>query len=209
MACLLWLFVWSLIQRVPPFYIAAIDRSREMQAAWSDEFLKISAALAGDIDRPGHWQATFTTDQINGWLATDLADNFPDVLPRNTFDPRVQLAKQQATLGVRVGPPDAMTVYSITFDAYRVDDDTFALKLQPPHAGSLRLSIGRVQRELSAAAKKSNIPLEWRAIDGDLVALVRLDALTRDNRHSIRLEALEIRDGAVFFAGETVRLGRQ
>ncbi len=49
----------------------------------------------------GHWSAVFTDEQINGWLAADLPEKFPQLLPPEIQDPRVVFAPGQLQLACR------------------------------------------------------------------------------------------------------------
>ena len=49
----------------------------------------------------GRWQALFTAEQINGWMAVDLARNFPNTLPPGVVDPRVDIRPEGVTVACR------------------------------------------------------------------------------------------------------------
>ena len=67
-------------QHVPEFYQQAIEADPEEQRIASTEMFNSTAALVRDASREGRWEATFTIEQINGWLAVDLVENYPNLL---------------------------------------------------------------------------------------------------------------------------------
>src|SRR5688572_28758959 len=69
------LAVYRASQQVPDFYREAIIADSQRQAAASKEMLRTATALVNDAQQEGEWEAEFTEEQINGWLAVDLVEN--------------------------------------------------------------------------------------------------------------------------------------
>ena len=65
----------------------------------SRELESRATALYSDARQVGQWQALFTAEQINGWLATQLVQNASGELPANIRDPRIAIASDVLTLG--------------------------------------------------------------------------------------------------------------
>ena len=80
--------VYRATQYVPDFYRRALDADAKEQEKASDEMLQRTAALVSDVKTKDRWQARFTAEQINGWLAWDLPRNYPQSLPESIRDPR-------------------------------------------------------------------------------------------------------------------------
>ncbi|MHC4177777.1 MAG: hypothetical protein ACYSWU_09725, partial [Planctomycetota bacterium] len=99
-AGLCWLY-WA-SQQEPEFYRQAIRVDPSVQKQASDQMLQRAAALGSDVAKEGQWQALFTAEQINGWLAVDFAENFPDALPESFRDPRVEIRPGRMTLAGRL-----------------------------------------------------------------------------------------------------------
>ena len=74
---------WMLtaVRHVPHFYADALAVEPAVQKQSSAEMIRRSATLSNDVRRGGRWQATFTVQQINGWLAVDLRENYPNAIP--------------------------------------------------------------------------------------------------------------------------------
>src|SRR5262249_50767297 len=75
-------------QQMPAFYARALAQDRPTAESAGNDLLHQAANLAGDVRRPGRWQAQFTAEQINGWLAMDAAPNHR-LLPPQISNPRV------------------------------------------------------------------------------------------------------------------------
>src|SRR5262245_59115575 len=87
-------------QQVPPFYeralaTAATDPDR------GDRFERQALALHKQVRHAGHWEARFSEDEINGWLAAALPDKFPQALASGISDPRVAIEGEVLRLALR------------------------------------------------------------------------------------------------------------
>ena len=67
----------------------------------SRELESRATALYSEARQPGQWQAAFTSDQINGWLALQLAEVYADALPDEISEPRVAIEDDHLTVGFR------------------------------------------------------------------------------------------------------------
>jgi hypothetical protein len=195
--------VYRASQRVPEFYHAAISVQPQDQGEARDEFVARATALAGDLNQDGSWQSLFTAEQINAWLALELAANYPEMLPGELRDPRIWLRENEATIGCRYQTGDLVTVLSLTFEAYLQEPNVVALRIRGARAGALPVPLGQVLDRISHAAQVLNLQLEWRKSHGDPVALVTLSQ-PRDTRDApLSLETLELRDGELFVSGKS------
>ncbi len=130
-ASVLWVYTAS--QQVPEFYDVAVAVKPKDQAVERDAFVARAAALASDLQSDGHWHSLFTADEINAWLALELAANYPDLLPVELRDPRISLSPGAATIGCRYRSGELETVVSITLDAYLQAPNV--LRARPPCPG--------------------------------------------------------------------------
>lgn len=193
--------IYKASQRVPEFYHAAISVEPQDQADARDAFVAQATALASDLNRDGHWQTLFTAEQINAWLALELAANYPDILTGPLHDPRISLGENEATVGCRYQAGDLVTVLSLSFDVYLHEPNVVALRIRRARAGALPVPLAQVLDSISHAAGELNLRLEWRKSHGDPVALVTLPE-PRDTRGAaLRLETLTLRGGELFVSG--------
>ena len=68
-------------QQVEPYYEEALRTEPEVLERGSRELESRATALYSDAKQIGRWQALFTVEQINGWLATQLAADKGSQLP--------------------------------------------------------------------------------------------------------------------------------
>ena len=193
--------VYQASQQVPEFYRHAIARDPAGQQQARDEFVAQATALASDLHRGGRWQSVFTADQINAWLALELARLYPELMPGDLRDPRIVIRDNEATIACRHGNGEITSVLSLTADAYLQGPNVLALRIRRARVGALPVPLGQVLDGISHAARQLNLRLEWRKTHGDPVALVTFSRPHSAGSESLTLQAIELRQDELFLAG--------
>ena len=200
--------MWSVYQssqQVPEFYVQALAAPPAQQAAAGQELERQAVALNNQVRRPGRWEARFTQDQINGWLAVDLPKKFPGSLPGGVSDPRVAVAPNQVQLAVKWQQGNASAVLSAAGEAYLTEEpNEVAVRILSVRAGALPVPLARFLDEIATRAASSGLPLRWTEIDGDPVALVKLPLDRAEFKgKQLLVEELRLEEGAIVVAGRT------
>jgi hypothetical protein len=185
----------------PAFYRQALQIDRAVLEKGSDHMLRQTTALAGAVRKKGHWEALFTAEQINGWLAVDMARNHPDALPPMLHDPRVVIDPKHVTVACRFDRDGLSSVLSLTVEPYMPEPNVVALRIVKARAGLLPVPLGQVLDGLSEAARNLQVHLQWRRAGGDPVAMFSLPPT--DGDRPVRIETLRLGDGEVYVAGTT------
>ncbi|HEV3136314.1 MAG TPA: hypothetical protein VGZ26_00395 [Pirellulales bacterium] len=197
--------VYEASRQVPEFYRHAIASDPAGQQKARDEFVASATALASDLHHGGRWQSLFTADQINAWLALELAKNYPELMPGDLRDPRIVIRDNEATIACRHKNGEVASVLSLTVDAYLQEPNVLALRIRRARAGALPVPLGQVLDGISHAARQLNLRLEWRKLHGDPVALITFSRPHSTGSEALGLQAIELRQGELFLAGTNVR----
>jgi len=195
------LLLYQASQAVPIFYQKAVAVEAASQMDERDSFVARASALASDLHNRGNWSSLFTADEINAWLALELATNYAHLLPDEIRDPRVSITADGAALGCHYRTGEIDTVVSVLFEAYLQSPHVVAIRIRSVRAGSLPVPLGPILDGLSHVARELNLRLEWRKSHGDPVALVTLPRLGDAPEESLRLESIELREGELYVAG--------
>ena len=185
-------------QQVRPFYQQALQIEPAVLERGSRELESRATALYSDARQVGQWQALFTAEQINGWLATQLVQNASGELPANIRDPRIAIASDVLTLGFRTSSGGVETVISADAAVSLTDDGSVAIQLIAVRAGALPLPVLQLADELAGACQKLNLPVRWTRQDGKPVALVEIQS-----REPIYVDAIKLDEGQLYVAGHT------
>lgn len=197
-------------RHVPAFYSRALAPSDAELRRASDELLRRASELTNSARREGRWSVAFTDRQINGWLAVDMTENHPDLLPERITEPRVTIDGGQVLIACRYHSGRISTIFSMEADVYLTEPNVLALRIRRARAGALPLPLGRILERVAAVANDLDLRLSWRQVGGDPVALVELSGLRDDDDGLLILESLELRDGSLLVAGRSEdRAGEQ
>jgi hypothetical protein len=205
------LAIYRAARHEPEFYQQALQATPGLQARASDALERNLLELHNDARQQGRWQAVFTEEQINGWLATELPEKFPMLLPPGTQDPRVDVAPQRAQVACRYEQGNFSAVISFALDIALTDEtNQLAIRVHKLRAGAIPVPLRRFLERIASAAHRAEIDLSWRQTEGDPVALVMVPVHHEDYAHrEIYLETVELRDGEVFLAGRTEEAANQ
>jgi hypothetical protein len=190
-------------RQVRPFYEEALRIEPEVLERGSQELESRATALYSDAKQIGHWQALFTVEQINGWLATQLASDKAGELPGDMRDPRVAISPDLFTLGFRTNSGGVETVISVDASVLLTENGDVGIRLVSVRAGALPLPITQLADELAAACKRLNFPVRWTQQKGRPIAIVPVaSSATADNREFF-IDSIELRKGEMYVAGHT------
>jgi hypothetical protein len=191
-------------QQVPQFYQQALEVTPARQEESSRQMLEQTSALVHRAQQEGAWEATFTAEQINGWMAVDLAKNHADALPPEVQDPRLSIQPDGVSLGCRWETEQISTVFSLQVELYLAEPNTIAMRIRGARAGSVPLPLARILDGIARGAAELDLRLEWLQTDGDPVALIRLPSPQDKHDRQIIIETIELGEGKVYLAGKTV-----
>jgi hypothetical protein len=201
LAVVAFLGLYMAARHEPEFYREAMEIDPAVLEQASGRMLQQATALTGAVKREGRWEALFTAEQINGWLAVDMARNHPHTLPPALHDPRVAIDSKHVIIACRFEQGGASSVLSLTVEPYVPEPNVIALRIVRARAGLLPVPLGQVIEGLSRAARDMQFHLQWRSAGGDPVAMLSFPP-TEDDR-PVRIETLRLGEGEIYVAGGT------
>jgi hypothetical protein len=196
-------FAYQAARQVRPFYKQALAAQPAVLEQGSREMESRATALYSTARKAGQWNAVFTADQINGWLATQLTEEHVVELPDAIRDPRVAIAPNQLTLGFRTSPAGIETVASVDAAVFLTEDGAVAVRLMSVRAGALPLPVMQVADELATACRELSLPVRWTQENGQPVAMIELHSDPSTDKRQFRIDAIDLGEGQVYVAGHT------
>jgi hypothetical protein len=194
------------LHRVPDFYAQAIAIPAAEQEAAGETLERNVLALHNEVRDSGRWSAVFTDEQINGWLAADLPEKFPQVLPPEICDPRVAFVPGQMQIACRYAGDAINSIVSLTLEVRLADEpNTLAVRICGARAGLVPLPLKQLLDRVTESVRNGDLLVRWVQSAGDPVALITLSASDPQGEEAhLVLEQIEIRAGEVHLAGRTV-----
>jgi hypothetical protein len=203
LATLLW-WLFRASQDVPEFYREAIAAPPPDQAQASDDLVRGALALVSQARKSGEWSATFTEEQVNGWMAVDLVENHAQSLPPGFRDPRISITPDGVSLACQVDMGAMSTVCSLDADVTLDQENVVALRIRHARAGALPVPLEGILEKIDHAAMKLPVGVRWVKVDGDPVALITIPPPEGEKDTLIWIDAIELRLGEVHLAGRTM-----
>jgi len=187
-------------RHVPEFYQEAVKVDGAVRRRASDRMLQRATGLASDLKRGGRWQAVFTAEEINGWLAVDLVENHADSLPPGVQDPRAAIEPDRLMLACRYQSGIVASVLSMSVEPYLIRPSVLAIRIRKVRAGRLPVPMQQVLDGIDEAVRRSDLKIEWRQADSDPVAVVSLPP-QREAGEEFTLDVLRLTKGKITLGG--------
>ena len=191
--------------RTPEFYRQRLEVDRAEESA--RRLVSDISALHASFIREGAWEAAFSEQDINAWLASDLPRNHGRLLPRAVSGPRLRFTPRRVHAAVRLGGSLASTVAVIVAEVQLREPNQLGIVVEDARLGSLPLPRGLVLGEIRRRFDQIGMVTAVRRLDGRTVLVVYIPSTHESGGMSHWLESLSIGEGTVAFAGHT-RPGR-
>ena len=194
--------VYRASQSVPDFYQEALVIEIEAARKAGDELEHQIFSAQNQFEDSAAWQLVLTDEQINGWLSTDLNEKFPQLLPTEASEPRVNFVDGQVQIACRINTSKLSTVLSVTIEAYLTDcPNEIAIRFHKVRAGSLPVPLTELLDEISTSGHGVGILVRWTQQAGDPVALIELPTERNERRRGVVLKQLCIFEGRIEMLG--------
>ncbi|TWU62396.1 hypothetical protein V7x_41260 [Crateriforma conspicua] len=197
-------------QQVPEFYRLATQRSDESVAAQD----RVQAArrmnqnvqrLQDAAQQPGAWHATFSSEEINAWLAEELPKSFPHWLQRGLSEPRVAIEDGRMLAAARLKNRRIDTVVSCQVSVELTEQpNMLAIRLEDLRAGALSIPWGHFLDRISREAAVGDIDIQWDMTETGPVALLAIPG--EHPEFAIRpvlVESIQLGQGQISLAGRS------
>ncbi|QEG23249.1 hypothetical protein [Mariniblastus fucicola] len=196
----------ELAKAEPEFYRKALQVDQDLQKQNGNEMETRILDLRNSVLVGDAWTATFTEDQINGWLAWDLENKFPGLIPPEITEPRLSVEDRSMTLAFRCNAKPFRGIAVIEADIFMTGVlNQVGIRVKSVRSGKIPVPLAAFADQISHQLKKSGLDIEWNTEEDDPVAIVQLpDALVKPEGGSyIEMQEIDIAKGKVSVSGVT------
>jgi hypothetical protein len=194
---------WFSLTYEPSYYRDMVLLTRAQRAGKAKKFVAQSLQLRNDICNEPSWEAVFTDQEVNAWLAEDLVTHFADQLPPEVRDPRVLFELDRITLAFLLKQGGVQSVITVIARPRVPGGNTVELTLEKIRAGILPVPADHVLDRIIEYARYHGVDAEWTRKEGYPVVLMRYTPNLE--REDVLLEELQIRTGQIRLAGRSDR----
>ena len=202
-------FVYYTSQKSPEFYTAALreegTKSKELGSQLETDVLDIYNSAVS----PTEWQGELSEAGINGWLASELTEKFPELLPDNVRDPRVSLKENELAIACRCNYKDLHGILVGSFDLFCTDQpNQIAIRIRSIKIGIVPFPVTQFADQVTEYLQSSGYESSWTELEGDPVLLIDVpeDHLVIEEDYRVDIKSIDIEDKKILFTGETVEL---
>jgi hypothetical protein len=194
--------VWISLTHQPQFYRAMVQLPREQREVRAKRFVAQSLQLRNDICNEPTWEAVFTDEEVNAWLAEDLVTHFADQLPPEVHEPRVVFEVDRVTLAFQLDQGPFSSVIWVVARPHVPEGNVLELTLEKIRAGVLPVPPDRILDRIAAYAQGHGLDFRWRrSAEGFPIATIRYTPDTA--RDDVMLEQVQIQAGQIRLAGRS------
>jgi len=184
---------------------SALPPGAERKHASQQFYSKFVNKIMNGILNGEDWYEEFSEAEVNSYLTEDFVTSglSERVLPVEIREPRLTIDENHIRLAFRYGKDAWSTVISLDLRPWLVKTDfnVLALEIQGLHAGTLPISAQSLLEQLSDAARRSDIDVNWYRHDGNPVAVLHFQ---QGQRPTVRLQRLELQQGVLRIGGQPV-----
>jgi len=195
--------VWLSLTHKPRFYRAMVAVPRAQQEVKAKRFVAQSLQLRNDIVNEPSWQAVFTDQEVNAWLAEDLVTHFADQLPPGVHEPRVMFEMDRVTLAFELEQGPVRSVVWVVARPFVPEANVLELTVEKIRAGMLPVPPESILDRVSQHARSHGLGVTWKRDGGLPVAVIRY--APHAGRSDVRLDRVDILKGEIRLAGRSDR----
>ncbi len=195
--------IWFSLTYEPSYYRAMVSLPRAQREVRAKHFVAQSLQLRNDICNEPTWEAVFSDQEVNAWLAEDLVTHFADQLPPEVHDPRVLFEMDRVVLAFQLNKGGVQSVITVVARPRVPEGNTVELTIEKIRAGILPVPADNVLDRIIDHARYHGVDVQWQRRDGYPVVVMRYTPNL--SREDVQLEELEIRSGQIRLAGRSDR----
>ncbi len=173
---------------------------REFSAEFTKRFRHLVDAVGNGEEQ---WSETFTSEQINSYLADEFTRVQPFHLPEGIHSPRVSIEPDRLRLVFRYGRGFWSTLVTVDLKIWLVAQEVnlLAVEVLDVRAGVIPLAVQSIAERIAENASVWKAEVTWYRHGRNPVALVRLQP--DQPNPTIVLEQLELLDQKIHIGGRS------
>jgi hypothetical protein len=196
--------VWVSLTHKPKFYRAVVQLPREQREVKAKHFVAQSLQLRNDICNEPIWEAVFSDQEVNAWLAEDLVTHFADQLPPEVHEPRVVFEIDRVTLAFELEQGPVRSIIWVVARPRVPEGNVLELTLEKIRAGVLPVPPEKILNRITEHARGHGLDVSWK-YDEDKLPVATIRYMPDFGRGGVRLEQVQIRNGQIRLAGRSNR----
>src|SRR4051794_4034128 len=156
--------IWISLTHQPGFYRAVVELPRGDREVKAKRIMAQSLQLRNDICNEPVWEAVFTDQEVNAWLAEDLVTEFADQLPPEVHEPRVMFELDRVTLAFELEQRPVNSVIWVVARPRVAAPNVLELTLEKIRAGMLPVPAEKVIDRIVEHVRAHGLDVRWKRV---------------------------------------------
>ncbi|MGE3820643.1 MAG: hypothetical protein AB7I30_14615 [Isosphaeraceae bacterium] len=194
---------WASLTHRPSFYKAMVVLPRAQREEKARRFVSQSLQLRNDIANEPSWEAAFSDEEVNAWLAEDLVTHFADHLPPEVHEPRVMFELERITLAFELDRGPLRSVIWVVARPRVPEPNVLELTLEKVRAGMVPIPPDQVLDRIVTMAATHGIDVSWKREANVPVATIKYTP--EGEGVGVKLDRVQVFKGEVLLAGRSER----
>ncbi|MEM8680944.1 MAG: hypothetical protein AAGF97_16485 [Planctomycetota bacterium] len=158
----LFLLLHQTLNARPTYYDRQTAQQRAVLAARGQVVQAQLNQLTDPDSRQAAWVASFSEEELNGWLIGELPIRFPDALPGAVSDPRVAIQDQRLKLACQYDCGNVQAVLALEAELFLTSQpNEVGVRILEGNIGSVSGLTNKAARALHNACDRSDIQIRW------------------------------------------------
>jgi hypothetical protein len=190
-------------QRLPDFYRKTLAVDWETQEQRNKKMREKITALNNDLQKTGTpWQANFTADDLNAYVAVEQAKEGSHLFPKEIVEPRFAFSDRQADFACRVEQGTLSGILHLSLGLTLPEPNRFVIQVKSAKLGKLPISKEIPAKIIVETFEKESYPVEYGVKDGDPTITVTIDIKYKNNR-LVLLDGVVLQNETIQLSGST------
>lgn len=196
------------VLNVPEADLQAGRRSLESELTTlaSDDGSGPRQSAAPGTTSAARWRLDLAQEEVNGWLATRTEKFAPQLAEGGIHQPRVLFNAGEVVFAFRYESAWLRSVVTLKVIPMALEEGTLGIALAEASAGRLPLPRGQIVSEIQRALAEANLPIRWKTLDGEPLAVIDFELLASGGGVRRTLQGLQCETGELKLWGEIVRV---
>ena len=195
-------------QQEPDFYRSALRQSPEAAKRKGTELESKFWEIYNAVLEQDRWRGEVSQDQINGWLATELLEKFPELLSEDVISkPRVAISRGEISIAGRAQYHGISGIVVGKLDCFKTDqNNSFAIRFRSFYAGIIPVPIKSFADQITKGFNHIGYQTKWTELEGDplLIVIVPEEDLIIHGLYRLDIETIDIEQEKIVVSGKTV-----
>ena len=198
------------VKSKPAFYAKSLSVERSVWVQKSKIAVeKTTGAFEKLTPSETKWKTEYSEDEVNGYLAIGLQQDYPKILPKEIKNPRIQLFDDQLKFACEIDAGSFSGVLDLGLKIQFPKPNSCEIRFQNARLGLLPFSSETIRDLLADGLRQSGAKVEMKEIEGDPTFVADFQIPLEEKKLLLLLENLSVQNDVLSLSGDVEKLKKR